>query len=217
LYLEHVPDWSLKYHDLEHWFTAARQLAHLHRHFASRPRRLRASDFLLTLDAPYFDAWARRAVIAVRRQSVELADRLTGTLVGYGAACGLLAAQPPTLVHNDLAPKNVIADRSHTPARICLVDWELAGVGCGLLDLVHLKYGLDADADREMVAAYRAELRPTRLLPDNDAEFARLLAACELHKTLYRLAHSPDWNLPQATLAQWVIDAGGFMEQVSGR
>jgi len=216
LYLEHVPDWTLQYHNLEHWFTAARRLAHLHHHFASRPRRLQTCDFLLTLDAPYFDAWAKRATAAVERQSGELARRLTESLADYGTACDLLARQPRTLVHNDLAPKNVVADRRNSPARICLIDWELAGVGCGLLDLVHLKYGLDADADREMVAGYRAELRSTNLLPDDESEFARLLAACELHKTLYRLAHSPNWNLPPAAIEKWVAEARHFMKQVSG-
>lgn len=214
LYLEHVPDWCLKYQDLDHWFTAARRLAHLHRHFARRSVRLRGCDFLLPLDAAYFGAWAGRAVAAVRRQSDELARRLSGSLAGYAAACDLLARQPPTLVHNDLAPKNVIADRRQSPARICLIDWELAGVGCGLLDLVHLKYGLGPDADREMVAAYRNELRSGDLLPGDDVEFGRLRAACELHKTLYRLAHSPGWNLPLATIENWVAEVHQFMQQV---
>jgi aminoglycoside phosphotransferase (APT) family kinase protein len=119
-----------------------------------------------------------------------------------------------TLVHNDLSPKNVIADRRSAPARICIVDWEMSGVGCGLLDLVHLKYGLGADDDREMVAVYRSELRSTGLLPADEREFARLLAACELHKTLYRIAHSATWQLPLATVEKWVTEAGAHLRRV---
>jgi hypothetical protein len=50
VYLEYVPDWSLKYTDLEHWFTAAHRLAQLQAHFAARPERLLSCDFLLRLD-----------------------------------------------------------------------------------------------------------------------------------------------------------------------
>jgi Ser/Thr protein kinase RdoA (MazF antagonist) len=211
LFLEYVDDWSLKYHSLEHWVSAAHRLAHLHAHFAERADLLRSCDFLLRLDVPYFAAWAARACSAVGEQSSELAARLRETLKDYNRCCELLGRQPLTLVHNDLAPKNVLADRSVTPARICFVDWELAGAGCGLLDLVHLKYGLDAVGEGEMMTAYRSALRSTDLLPRDEREFERLLAACELHKTLYRLAHSAGWNLPPATIAQWVEEAAAFL------
>jgi aminoglycoside phosphotransferase (APT) family kinase protein len=213
LYLEHIDDWSLRYHDLEHWFTAAQRLADLHAHFASA-NELGDADFLLKLDQPYFAAWAGRAQTAVAQQSNELADRIGMLRRNYGPACDLLAKQPVTLVHNDLACKNVIAHRSAGPARICIVDWELAGVGCGLLDLVHLKYGLDPENDQKMVLTYRARLGLTGLLPADDREFARLLAASELHKTFYRLAHSPSWKLPPDKLAQWAADAEIFLQRV---
>ena len=215
LFLEYIDDWPLKYHGLEHWATAAQRLASLHSHFAARADALMACDFLLRLDVDYFAAWAQRALDALANQSAELAEQLKEVITQYQAACELLAAQPDTLVHNDLAPKNVIADRSQIPARICLIDWEMAGVGCGLLDLVHLKYGLDSEQGAKLVTLYRSALR-TGLLPDDNQEFARVLAACELHKTLYRIAHSPAWNLPLATLAQWVADTQGFMRVVGG-
>jgi aminoglycoside phosphotransferase (APT) family kinase protein len=214
LYLEYIDDWPLKYHGLEHWATAAQRLASFHSHFAARAEALRACDFLLRLDGAYFAAWAQRALVALADQSAELAAQLKGVIIGYGAACELLAAQPVTLVHNDLAPKNVLADRTHTPARICLIDWEMAGVGCGLLDLVHLKYGLGPERGQELVAAYRSGLQTTELLPEDDQVLARVLAACELHKTFYRLAHSTSWNLPLATLAQWVTEAQEFLRHV---
>jgi hypothetical protein len=214
LVLEYVDDWPLKYQSLEHWVTAARRLAHFHAHFGERADLLRSCDFLLRLDVRYLAAWAARACSAVGEQSSELAARLQETLKDYRRSCELLARQPLTLVHNDLAPKNVLADRSVTPARICFVDWEMAGAGCGLLDLVHLKYGLDAAGEGEMVTAYRSALCSTDLLPRDGPEFERLLAACELHKTLYRLAHSAGWNLPPATVAQWVAEAAAFLRRV---
>jgi len=217
LYLEYVDDWSLQYHELEHWFTAAARLAELHAHFAERASDLRASEFLLELDHGYFAAWAGRAEVALAKQSDELAGRIATLRANYAPVCDLLASQPVTLVHNDLACKNVIADRATTPARICIIDWELAGIGCGLLDLVHLKYGLDPANEAKMLATYCARLRASsRLLPDDERQLARLVAACELHKTLYRLAHSPAWNSPPATLAQWMADSETFLRRVLG-
>jgi tRNA A-37 threonylcarbamoyl transferase component Bud32 len=214
LYLEYVDDWPLRYHGLEHWVTAAHRLGELHAHFSARGDLLRSCDFLLRLDRAYFTTWAGRACAAVAGQCAELAYRLDETLESYGPAYELMADQPLTLVHNDLAPKNILADRSTTPARICLVDWELAGAGCGLLDLVHLKYGLEPADEREVLRAYRRAVGSTGFLPEDEREFDRLLAACELHKTLYRLAHSPGWKLPLSTITQWITDAAAFMERV---
>jgi aminoglycoside phosphotransferase (APT) family kinase protein len=207
VYLEYVADWDLRYQGLEHWFTAARRLARLHAHFAGRAGELGACDFLLRFDGDYFRQWAARALDVVGGYADELAAALGRVVGGYGRVCELLARQPPTLVHNDLAPKNVLADRSHTPARICIVDWEMAGVGCGPLDLVDLKYGLDPEADWRMCAAYRAGLAGTDLLPDDPGELDRLFAACELHKTVHRLAHARGWGLPADTVARWVAEA----------
>lgn len=214
LYLEYLDDWHLKYHGLEHWFTAARELARLHAHFAARADLLRECDFLLKLDARYFADWAARALAAASFDSAPLAAAMKPALRAYGRVCEVLARQPVTLVHNDLAPKNVIADRTRSPARICFVDWEMAGAGCGLLDLVHLKYGLDAASDCQMVAEYRTELRGTGLLPTDDAEFERVLSACEAHKILYRVAHCGTLRPPPATLEQWVADARKHVDRV---
>jgi hypothetical protein len=214
LYLEHIDDWSLQYQSLDHWYTAAARLADLHLHFAGRAGELRSCDFLLKLDEPYFAAWAARAQAAVAELWPQLGNRIDKLLGEYQPVCELLATQPVTLVHNDLACKNVIADCATSPARICIVDWELAGIGCGLLDLVHLKFGLDPVNDAKMLATYSARLGSSPLLPTDERQLSRLLAACELHKTLYRLAHSPAWKLPPNKLAQWIAEAEEFLQRV---
>jgi thiamine kinase-like enzyme len=214
VFLEYVDDWSLRYQSLEHWHTAARRLAALHAHFAARAEELLACDFLLRLDASYTHAWAERALTTIRELYPDLAVGLEEVVRGCDRAADILGAQPLTLVHNDLAPKNVLADRSASPARICFVDWELAGVGCGLLDLVHLKYGLEAEDDRSFCAAYFAELAGTGLLPADPRERSAVLAACELHKTLYRLACCRPWRLTMDQVAGWVAEAGEFLSRI---
>ncbi|MDB4441913.1 aminoglycoside phosphotransferase family protein [bacterium] len=214
LFLEYIDDWNLQYHDLEHWFTAARRLAHFHMFFANQAKKLLNCEYLLRFDDVYLCEWAGMALSAVADQSGELAKKLEYVVSNYDLIAEVLTHQPWTLVHNDLSPKNVIADRRSRPARICFIDWEMAGVGCGLMDLVHLKYGLDPKNDRIMFEAYCAELTGTDLLPSNQQDSSNLLAACELHKTIYRLAHSKIWDLSIETVAQWVIEAEQFLSRV---
>ncbi|MBI2953241.1 MAG: phosphotransferase [Chloroflexi bacterium] len=214
VFLEHIDDWSLEYQELDHWFTAARRLAHLHAYFAARAEKLATCDFLLHFDAAYLYEWAHRALMVVAGQSSELAGKLEGVVGRYDRVVETISQQPLTLVHNDPSPKNVIADRSSTPARICFVDWEMAGVGCGLLDLVHLKYGLDERNDQVMCAAYCEELDGRGLLPASHRERDALFAACDLHKTVYRLAFSKTWQIPIERVAQWVAETQQFLARV---
>lgn len=204
LYLEYIDDWNLKYHELKHWRTAARRLAHFHSFFSLQAERLEHFDFLLRFNDQYLYEWAERAVSAVCSVSQPHAIRLQRLVDKYSEAVRLICTQPKTLVHNDLSPKNVIAQSSQDPARICFVDWEMAGVGCGVLDLVHLNHGLEKQEGRAMVEAYRRELKEDNSLSKSSREFERLLAACELHKALYRLAHCVTWQLTQETVIEWV-------------
>jgi aminoglycoside phosphotransferase (APT) family kinase protein len=217
LFLEHVDDWSLEYHELRHWFNAARRLGELHAHFAARVERLAACDFLLRFDAAYFREWAARALTAVAGHSAELAARLRRVVDRYDPVTQALTRYPATLVHNDLAPKNVIAHRATDPSRICFVDWEMAGIGCGVLDLVDLKYGLDPVSDRRMCEAYRDAVAGTGLLPSRPRDIEVLFAACELHKTVYRLAFWNVWRVPADRVARWVTDAEQLASRVGGR
>lgn len=217
VFLEYVDGWNLKYQHMEHWFEAARRLGQLHAHFAERARDLFESDFLLRFDHRYFRDWARRAVEAVGAYSAGFERRLRTLLGPYRQILDMLERQPVTLVHNDLSPKNVIADTSRRPARICFVDWEMAGIGCGLLDLVHLRYGLDEENAARMLAAYRQGLDGSGLIPTDEIQLARLVAACELHKTLYRLAFSPTWRLPTSRIREWMEDSERLLSAAIGR
>ena len=215
LFLEYVDGWNLKYQDLRHWHTAARRLGRLHLAFARRGDRLLGRDFLLRLDRDYLFAWAGRAVAAVASLSAGLAGRLQRTVDDLDVAANLLAEQPPTLVHNDLAPKNVIADTSASPAgRTCIVDWEMAGVGCGLMDLAHLTYGLPPREVEWMFDLYGEELTGTGLMPSRE-EGKRLLASCQLHGALYRLAHADVWRLPLERVAEWIADSEELNREVA--
>lgn len=214
LYLEHIDDWDLRYQGLEYWYLSAGCLGDLHRAFAQAREDLLARDYLLRLDADYFNAWAHRALAAVRWQSARLGRRHERVVGAFRRGAELLAVQPPTLVHNDLSPKNVLADRSARPARICFVDWEMAGIGCGLLDLAHLKYGLQPPEEAELCASYYEAVRGADVLPGKEKELMAVLAACEIHETNVRLWCSARWSLPEDRLEEWISDTEAALGRI---
>jgi aminoglycoside phosphotransferase (APT) family kinase protein len=136
-------------------------------------------------------------------------------VTAFQAGAELLAVQPPTLVHNDLSAKNVLVDRSAQPARVCFVDWEMAGIGCGLLDLVHLRYGLQPTEAAELCASYHEAVRGADVLPSKEAELMSVLAACEIHETNVRLWCSARWSLPEDRLDEWVGDTEAALGRIS--
>jgi aminoglycoside phosphotransferase (APT) family kinase protein len=207
LYLEHLDGLDLRYQDLEHWYLAAARLANLHRHFAARGRLVGALDLLLRLDRRYFEAWAARALAEVAQLDPGAAAELESVVERLEPAIALLAAQPATLVHNDLSPKNAMVVTGVEPARVAFVDWELAGAGCGALDIVHLAYGLEPEARRHLFDTYWGALEGSPLAVGDRRERAALTAACELHKTLYRLAHAKTLGSDETTVRRWVADA----------
>lgn len=190
LFLEYVADSKLRYRDVELWFLAGRRLADMHAHFAARANELRACEFLIQMDAHYYQRWMQRALVIVAGQSAELAGKLECVVGGYQWVAEMIARQPLTLVHNDLGRSNVLVDRSQQPERICFVDWETAGAGCGPLDLMKLKCALGPTNSDKLCAAYVAELAGTSLVPSSAGELKMLWDVCELQRTAYRMALS---------------------------
>jgi len=195
----------LKYQPLTSWYDSARALARLHA-VAAADGELRDRPYLLRFDRDYFVGWLHRAIAAAGQSSVRAATTLEGLLRRYPHVTELLDGHLQTLVHNDLAPKNVLVAASSRSDRICFVDWELAGVGCGALDLALLKDGLAPEAQQQMVNAYCDGIAGMMPLPDRST-FERLLAACNVHNWVYRVARSPKWMLPVATIERWASDA----------
>jgi hypothetical protein len=215
LALEYVDAWPLQHHALECWYAAARSLARLHVHFARRMGRLKAADYLLRLDGTYVRRWFDRAVNVAQGRDARLGDAMAHVASHGASVAALLWRHAQTLVHNDLAPKNVMAIGADPP-KVWIVDWEMGGIGCGLLDLVQLKDGLPPDADRLMRQAYCNELEAAAFLPKDPAEMDRLFAACEAFIVSYRVARSAPWQLPVKTIEAWIDRAAVAAQRAAG-
>lgn len=162
--------------EIDRWQRVAEWLARLHDRFAG----MEPADFLVRYDRSYFELWPRRADV---------------DLHGYQTVVDRLAGLPTTLVHGELYASNVLVAGD----RICVVDWELAGIGPGVLDLAALTLGLpEADA-AALAQAYRAALER----PSDEQQFSLDLACARLHLAIQWLGWSPDWTPPPEHAHDW--------------
>ena len=165
--------------ELETWVEAARWLARLHKHFAQRPP---ISRLLLRYDEDYLGVWAARA----RRADPSL-ERV---LSAYDTVVRILSDQAPTLIHGEFYASNVMVSDS----RIVPVDWEMAGVGPGVLDLAALLTGWGEEQRAAIVAGYGDVVRET-------------LDAAQLHNAIQWLGWAPNWNPPPEHAHDWLGEA----------
>jgi hypothetical protein len=200
LVLMAVPGLDLRYQDLDHWALAAEELGAMHAAFASEARDLESYDFLARHDAPANLATALHAYTVLNGSHNDAGRLIKEVVGGYERVAVELAEEPSTLVHGDLAPKNVvIAD--HDKKKAVFVDWEWAGIGPGLGDVADLVNGLDEGATRRMLEAYAGSAAGA-VPADHDA-LDRSYKLALLHKTMVRLGRSIDWKVSDDQVTSW--------------
>lgn len=194
LVLMAVPGLDLRYQNLDHWALAVEELGSMHATFASQAQKLESYDFLARNDAPTNLATAQHTQTVLSDRHADASGLIQGVVEGYERVAVELAGERPTLVHGDLAPKNiVIVDRDDTK-RAVFVDWEWAGIGPGLGDLADLVNGLDEGATRRMLEAYAGSAGGA-VVPTEEGALSRSFKLALLHKTMFRLGRSIDWKV----------------------
>jgi hypothetical protein len=211
--------------DPDAWQEAARWLARLHARFACEPGRLdrdRADDVgvegrcldraprLLRRDAAFHHAWWRRAGEYGKLASVpETGVTAEDLLRRFQLAVERIGRLPVTLLHGEFYPANVLVERGPGGFAVRPVDWEMAALGPGLLDLAALTGGRwTAEARDGMTAAYREALPPDLRLPpdrlDEALDDARLVLAVQW------LGWARDWTPPPEQAHDWLAEAIGI-------
>ena len=185
--------------DLATWEAVARWLARFHRRFVGEAR----GPYLLRYDRDFFSRWPARALDAL---AADQRGRLAAVLAGYDRLVHRLAAIPPTLVHGELYPSNVLVDDVGPDVRVWPIDWEMAGVGPPLLDLAALTAGWQGPEQAKLVDAYLDELGPEGWCRGR-TDVAVLLDCCRLHYAFQWLGWSADWTPPSEHARDWVAEA----------
>lgn len=187
LLVEKVSGTPLYQVEVERWHEVARWLARFHDRFAGTE----TTGSLVRYDRAYFELWPERAGVHP---------------AGYGAVVDRLAGLTATLVHGELYPSNVLLAGD----RVCVVDWELAGVGPAVLDLAALTLGLEEDAAAAVAETYRAALGD----PPDAGELGFELDCARLHLAIQWIGWSPEWEPPPEHARDWRAELPRLVERV---
>jgi Phosphotransferase enzyme family len=205
LLLEKVPGVELwQVGELEVWERVAQWLGDFHASFAGRLDQLRAVNaHLLHHDAAWFRSWHERAMAAIAGSQDQRGADLAAALEGYEAVVEALAELPRTLVHGEFYPSNVLVVRDQQPVGVYPVDWEMAAIGPGTLDLAALAGGWGASERESLARAYLEGLGSDRPIDELLADLSR----CRLHLALQWLGWSSDWLPPEEHAHDWLGEA----------
>ena len=200
------------------WEDAARWLARMH---GAMSGRVAAGGSLLRYDRELLGTWARRAAGFADDPrapwSAEERQRVRDLTSRYDAVTEQLEALAPTFIHGEFYPSNVLVQQGGGHPRICPIDWEIAAVGPGLLDLAALSVGKWSKSERaRLAAAYRsaASTGPETAAHLSDEEFARALDFARLHLAMQWLGWEPGWEPPAEHRHDWLGEALSLAERL---
>jgi aminoglycoside phosphotransferase (APT) family kinase protein len=173
--------------DLETWRSVARWLASFHAQFQAR---LPTSTHLLRHDRAFYLRWLQRAQKFTDGRLDHVAPR-------YDRVIDCLVGLPPTFIHGEFYSSNVLVEGR----RIAPIDWEVAGIGPGLIDLAALTTGWGEKERRTIENAYGD-------VPQG------ALDACRLQIAVQWLGWSSDWTPPPEHARNWLADALAAAERL---
>ncbi len=151
--------------------------------------------FLKVYDADYYLRYARQALQCVSSHHQHYPWLVT-LYQRFEELAGELFASQPTVVHGDFHLSNVL----FRDGAIYPVDWEVAGVSAGELDLVSLTEGWP-----EVEKPCELEYQRARWPAGAPANFARRIEAARLAWYFYKLGYRRDWTASQD--AVWELEA----------
>jgi hypothetical protein len=198
--------------NLEGWREAARWTAAMHEALAplvSQPEGPGVAR-LLRYEPGFLRMWMTRALAVARAQIPRVSEEslrgLERLASRYDLVVERLLAMPATVIHGELGGSNVRLCRDVYPARVCVLDWEMAALGPALIDLAGLLSGqADEARRREIALSYRAAVPSTILGSSDERSFFEDLACCRLHLTIQWLGFSPD-PPPRRQAHDWIAE-----------
>lgn len=217
--LYQVGEWRL-------WQATARWLARMHRYWVGRVEELQTRVALLRHDAEFYGVWLKRA-IEFDGQKAQPRPKCWQRLVdGYDRVIERLVALPKTFVHGEFYASNVLVSGSTDPdlsstegedaaVRVCPVDWEMAAVGAGLMDMAALTAGKWREEERlALLEAYCNGLGEHSNERCSVIDIERDFAFCRLHTAVQWLGWSPDWTPPAEHTHDWLGEALELTERL---
>lgn len=207
LFLEKVPGVELyQVGELAVWQQVAQWLAEMHTAQAGVIKSSTCRIPLLHYDAKFYQLWLDRAAEQLSRSgSARWVERLGRK---YDLVTMRLSALPATFIHGEFYASNVLVQDEEGGLRICPVDWEMAGIGPGLLDLAALIAGEWSEELKAVLSvSYHAGLEAGGVPVQPLDEFFIDLDYCRLQIAVQWLGWSPEWAPPSEHAHDWLNEA----------
>lgn len=190
--------------DVELWRATAAWLADMHAVLVADAQHHAERGRLIDYDAGHYRRWIARAqrFAAAAEAPDGRARQLEWIAARWEGVVEALLALPRTVIHGEFYASNVLLAGDLSSLRVAPVDWEMAALGPGLVDLAALVSGGWGDEDREaIVAAYRDGMGGESF---SDAE----LSLCRLHLAVQWLGWAPpEWTPPEGQRHDWLAEA----------
>jgi aminoglycoside phosphotransferase (APT) family kinase protein len=209
LLLEKVPGVELwQVGELSIWGQVAAWLGAFHAHFGDRLAAVReANPHLLQHSPASYRTWCDRARAALLESADLRAPDLIEVLDGYDEVVETLASLPRTFVHGELYPSNVLVVVAEGSVGVYPVDWEMAGIGPGLVDVAALVGGWDAPERERLEAAYLQGLTDAGGLRPGKEDLKAGVSSCRLYLALQWLGWARGWQPPREHAHDWLGEA----------
>lgn len=152
LFLEKVAGLELYQVALETWQEVAQWLCKMHTHFAQQANLLTQHPHLLIYNSDFYKRWLCRARNFVQHSETYNEDswqQIEWLAERYDRVVESLLALPVTFIHGEFYASNVLVQETADGWRVCPIDWEMAAVGPGLLDLAALIAGTWTEEEKE--------------------------------------------------------------------
>ncbi|MFM7243615.1 MAG: phosphotransferase family protein [Planctomycetaceae bacterium] len=119
--------------------------------------------FLARYDADFYRAWAD-AALRRAAEATAPAPWLLSVCTAYRGLADVLAAVPPTVIHGEMSPQNVL----WLEGEVYPIDWESAAIGPGEIDLAALLFGWPEETVGRCTEAYweARQMQPPPDFPD---------------------------------------------------
>ena len=223
LFLERLPPvhlWQMG--GFEQWKVTARWLAGMHT-CLKRDAAVRESEHiahLLDYDMEFYRRWMQRAVKFVcegdKSADQKHAKAIRWLESRYEHAIERLISLPVTVIHGEFFASNVLLDQTGENLRVCPVDWEMAALAPGLIDLAALTSGNWTSAQKDEMAIEYYDALPSHMTTGLDQRtFLIDLEYCRLAQAIQWLGWSPAWEPPPEHAQDWLKEAIRAAESVS--
>jgi Phosphotransferase enzyme family len=192
------------------WQDVAGWVGAMHARFQPGAEGLCERVSLIEYTPAFYAMWRTRARAFLRRShpsAPATSARIDWLLKRHRIAVERLVELPRTLLHGEFYPSNllIVADGgAMTARRICPIDWELAALGPGLMDLAALISGSWSEQQRDaIVTAYPGGADADDVL------------ACRLQVAVQWLGWAPQWTPPREHEHDWFAEALELAERIT--